>query len=175
MIQLQHGIPVPTPDHQRRITRQKWFEVATVVVLIVGGVAWLAWRSSSPATESGPASLSAAAQALLAEGLQERGNERLHDLEFREFAQGFAPFGCTVALAGAAADAPLDLVLITLYPQPGEAAPPDSVQQVVNHVMELGRKLVPASPEALEKAVRTSEFLPGAPRPHDKGVAATNN
>jgi hypothetical protein len=180
MAKLQHGIPYPAPPapepaHQRRITRQKWFEITVVVLLVCGGVGFLAWRSGGRMPAQSAGTLHESGEDLLGLGARENAAEAIFGLEFRHFSQELKGFECRIAIAGAAADTPLDLAVISLWPEAGEAPPDAARQAAVNHVLDIGLAIVPASGEALEKAVRTSELVSEVPRPHDKGVAATNN
>jgi hypothetical protein len=48
-VPLSAPMPKPTPEHQRKITRGKVFEVVTVITLICTGTAFLYWRGQSQA------------------------------------------------------------------------------------------------------------------------------
>ncbi|MCC6153742.1 MAG: hypothetical protein IT367_08295 [Candidatus Hydrogenedentes bacterium] len=171
------GLPLPTPEHQRKITRNKWFEVITVILMIVIGFGYLAWRNSGtvpPANASN--TLQAAITAVKADGATQLTSTTIGDRTMVSLSKKLAGFDCNVEVLGKSPNEPLETAIIWLAPPPGAFSPSDSsMLEVVNGVGELGHKLVPSTADAMEKAVKTSELIKDAPRPHQRGVAATND
>ncbi len=182
MSETQYGIPYPgpmpspTPEHQRRIFKEKAFEIVTVVVLIIAGFSFLAWRNYQSNQAAAALTINDVAAVIQDASLIPSGTTTLHARTFHGFTKPMGNFTCNVDLIGVGGDDPLETCILWLTPQAGEWPPaPEALQDVVNNVRQLAISILPASAQALEAAVTTSEFLSDAPRPHDKGVAATNN
>jgi hypothetical protein len=170
-------MPSPTPEHQRRITNNKWFEVVTVILMIVVGFGYLAWRNYRANTHIDPArTLSESAKEIEREGGTKLSVSSLFGRQVLSYTQKMDIFDCNVDLIGMDPDSPLETAIIWLTPQPGKWAPEgNSLLKAVNGVGELGQKLVKSSSEAMDKAAKTMELIGDTKRPHDKGVAATND
>lgn len=170
-------LPQPTPEHRRKITRNKWFEVTTVILMIVIGFGYLAWRNSGtvpPANAS--KSLETSIAAVKADGATQLTSTTVGNRTMASLTKKLAGFDCNVELLGKNPNEPLETAIIWLAPPKGTFSPSDSsMLEVVNGVGELGHKLVPSTAEAMEKAVKTSELIKDSPRPHQRGVAATND
>lgn len=182
MPDTNHGIPypgpvpLPTPEHQKKITREKWFEIVTVISVILAGTAFLAWRNYASQSVLNPArSLDDAKAAVIAAGYAEGSTTTLLQREFHTFDKGIEGFDCHADLLGASATAPLDAIIVWLTPERGTAPTPEALQVAVNSVGALGQAVVPTMGEALVKASKTMTFESDAIRPHDKGVAVTND
>ena len=171
------GLPLPTPEHQRKITRNKWFEVVTVMLMIVIGFGYLAWRNSGRAASFNAAqTLEASISAMKEDGATQLSSTTIGNRTMASLSKKLAGFDCNVELLGKYPNAPLETAIIWLAPPAGTFSPSDSLMlEVVNGVGELGHKLVPSTAEAMEKAVKTSELIKDSPRPHQRGVAATND
>ena len=57
----------------------------------------------------------------------------------------------------------------------GGAPSPEQLQDAVNTVSQTGQKIVRSSLDALETATKTMSAVAGPNRPHDKGVAGSND
>lgn len=169
-------VPSPTPDHRRRIVKEKAFEIVTVIVLILAGFGFLAWRTYTAAQAAAGRTIGEAAAILEQAGLAPGETATLMNREFHSFSQSMDNFTCHVDLIGPGGSAPLETLVAWLTPLP-ETWPPtaSALQDVVDSVRRIAKRIVPSSNDALEKAVATSELLGDAPRPHDKGVAATTD
>ncbi|MBX7255731.1 MAG: hypothetical protein K1Y02_05180 [Candidatus Hydrogenedentes bacterium] len=171
------SIPLPTPEHQQRITRQKWFEIATVILLIAGGLTFLGWRDYRNHHRPDPAAtLGESVKTVEAAGYRPAGTAEILGRQFVSFVQPLEDFECHVDLVGLGAEHPVDTAVIWLTPLSGSVDPSEqSLQKAVNTVGFAAQALVAASTQALETASKTMEFISDAKRPHDKGVAGTNN
>lgn len=170
-------VPLPTPEHQRKITLNKVFEVTLVALMIVGGAGYLLWRNSGSITPANPArTLADAAAAVEQEGAVKSGSTRIFDRDMDSYSLELDLFDCHIGLLGKDPNSPLETAIIWLTPKPGDWSPSGkSLLDAVNGVGELGHTLVESSGEAMDKAANTMEFIGHVPRPHDKGVAATND
>lgn len=170
-------VPKPAPEHQRKITYNKVFEVTLVVLMIVGGAGYLLWRNSGSITPANPArTLADAAAAVEREGAVKSGSAKIFDRDMDSYSLESDLFDCHIGLLGKDPSSPLETAIIWLTPKPGGWSPTDkSLLDAVNGVGELGHTLVESTGEAMEKASSTMEFIGDVPRPHDKGVAATND
>lgn len=171
------GIPRPTPEHQRKITRGKWFEILTVVVLIVLGTVFLYVRGQWAAARPDPAaSVAASIAAVQRGGAKAVGDTTLFNRHFWSFGKVLTGFAVHIDLVGEREDAPLETAIIWLTPQPGAGNPSAQVLQgAVNSAGEVAYSLVQSSALAFEKAAKTMEFISDSPRPHDKGVGASDD
>jgi hypothetical protein len=170
-------LPLPTPEHQRKITRGKWFEIVTVMTLIVLGTSFLYWRSERQANApDAAASVTASKLAIEADGALAVGSTTLLGRPIWSYRKLLAGFVAHVDLVGERDDAPLETAIIWLTPQPG-AGPqsPEALQAAVDSVAITAWELVRSSALAFEKASKTMEYISDAPRPHDKGVGASDD
>jgi len=169
-------LPLPTPEHQRKITRNKWFEIGTVVLLIVAGFGFLSFRNYRSTHHVDPAAtLSESAQAIGADGATPVDSTAFFNRTCQSFRKHIEGFECHIDLIGKGADMPLETALIWLTVLPGKEPSPETFQLAVNSVGSLGQTLVFSSAEALEKAAKTMVYVSATQRPHDKGVAGTND
>lgn len=183
MSELKHGIPYPpeipspTPEHQRKITGQKRFEVALVVLLVVGGTAFLMWRNAHHSTSTDPAEhLDTSADAMVHAGCEPSQRQTLLDRPWLTFTRELNGLTCHVNLGAKTNDGPLETAVIWLTTAPGQAPPEgQALQQVVDTVVLLARTLVQSAAGAVDTAVQTSELVTTGRRPYDKGVGSTRN
>ncbi|MBI5093727.1 MAG: hypothetical protein HZB26_14945 [Candidatus Hydrogenedentes bacterium] len=170
-------IPLPSPDHQQRITRQKWFEIGAVALLIAAGAGYLVWRDvRSQTTADNSVSLTASAEVIKQAGGHASGGTVLLNRHFQTFRQELTIFDCQVALIGEGTEDPLETAVIWLTPVPDKWAPTaEAMQGAVNSVASLAQKLVRSAGDALEKASKTMIYVSDTKRPHDKGVAGTSD
>jgi hypothetical protein len=81
-----------------------------------------------------------------------------------------------VDLIGENEDTPLETAIIWLTPQPGAGEPSEhTLQAAVNGAGLVAQLLVRSSGLAFEKAAKTMERISDSPRPHNKGVGATDD
>lgn len=169
--------PLPDPEHQQRITRQKVFEIVCVLLLICGGVGYLMWRGDGMHVDrEAPRTLQEAVAIVEAEGYSPREPAVLHGRLFAAFGRVSSPFESHIALVGPSADEPVEMVLLWLTPQADvKELSPAALKAGVDAVARHGQLLVPSMMEALEKAVNTMVFQSDTERVHDKGVAGTDD
>ena len=170
-------VPRPEPEHQRRITRGKLFEIITVITLIIIGCAYLAWRDDRfhfrpAAAEKMITSMAALKSAGAAEvGISEHKGKTFHSYE-----KSISGFTLHADLVGGPENTPLETAILWLTPLPGAPTPPEAtLREAVNAVGLLARGLVPSSTDAFEKAANTMELINDTPRPHDKGAAGSSD
>lgn len=182
MSNQQYGIPCPnvprehTPEQRRRIFREKAFEIGVVVLLIIAGFSFLAWRSSRQAPPQAVRNIADATAAVERGGGKGAGQSRLFGREFASFTLPMDNFTCHIDLVGTGADAPLETAITWLTPHPGNWPPTETALQLaVNSVGQIAQALVPTAGPALIKAAATMELITAAPRPHEKGVSATSD
>jgi len=177
-VSMEGPVPLPAPEHQRKITRNKWFEIVTVVLMIVIGAGYLSYRNSGGLRPADAVrTLDDAVKTVEETGASKHGQgEGVFGRRIVSFSQAVGIFERRVDLVGTDFGAPLETAIVSLVPLQGEWKPSDTaLLDAVNGVGELGHQLVPSSAEALDKAVTTSESITDTPRPHDKGVAATDD
>ncbi|MBI2433513.1 MAG: hypothetical protein HYV26_11645 [Candidatus Hydrogenedentes bacterium] len=167
--------PAPEPVHQRKITREKWFEIVCVIFLIVGGVGYLAWRNSHAQIPAMAVETLGEAGALAeSKAYKPLDRQSLSGRQIAGYTKPLPEFQCFMNLIGAGESLETAIIWLTpraLAPSPSASA----MQEAVNEVANIASLLVPSSGEALRKAVRTSEFMGEAKRPYDKGVVGTSD
>ncbi len=183
MLESIHVVPVPdpmpqpTPEHQRKINRGKLFEVVTVITLILLGTSFLYWRGQG--FSSGPDAADSIAQSKVAVEQTEAksiGETILYGRQFWSYARPITGFTAYIDLVGERDDTPLETAIIWLTPQPDAGVPTEhTLQAAVNGAGMAAQSLVRSAGLAFEKAARTMESISDSPRPHDKGVGATED
>lgn len=170
-------VPRPEPEHQRRITRQKWFEIVIVVMLIAGGTSFLAWRNNHSHTHHDPAtSMAESVHHIEAAGPARISDARILERRFISLQQPIDAFVCNVDLVASDEQAPLETAIVWLTPTADQWPPTsEALQYAVNRVGQLAQGVVSSTGEALLKASKTMSTIRDAPRPYDKGVAATSD
>jgi hypothetical protein len=177
VVPIPDPMPKPTPEHQRKITRGKIFEIVTVISLILLGTAFLYWRTSLQNAAADPAaSIESSIAALETGGAQPVDETSLFGRRIWSFARPITGFTAHVDLIGEQAATPLETAIIWLTPQPGAGAPTEhTLQAAVNGAGMTAQTLVASAGLAFDKAAKTMEFVSDSPRPHDKGVGATDD
>lgn len=169
--------PEPDPDHNRRILKEKRFEILAVIAFIVLGTGFLMWRGVTPQIiMEGPETLGEAAELIKYAGYGPTGSFTVFERSIDTFGNRIEGFDLTIDLIGIGDDAPFETAIVWLAPVAEEWPPSEEAYQTaVNAVADLGNRLVLHSNEAIQKAIDTSVFERDATRPHDKGVAATQD
>jgi hypothetical protein len=169
--------PEPDPDHNRRILKEKRFEILTVVGLIVAGTAFLMWRGVSPQVViENPETLGDAEQAVQYAGFKPQGQTSFFARTAVTLSRQIDGFECNVDLIGRNETEPLETAVIWLEPNPEQWPPTETqYQDAVNMVSSVGVRLVTTASDAIQTAVDTSLVVNDADRPHDKGVASTQD
>lgn len=169
--------PEPDPEHNRRIIKEKRFEILAVVGFIALGTGFLMWRGVTPTVlRDAPESLSEAVEVVQYAGFARRETTNVLGREVVTLGSDIDAFTCTIDLFGASMDGPLETALIWLAPVAEEWPPTEEAyQDAVDAVANTGVRLVPNADEAIQKAIDTSVTEKDVARPHDKGVAATQD
>jgi hypothetical protein len=170
-------VPEPEPAHRKRILREKGFEIATVVLLVVGGVGFLIWRDARSHSAPDPArSLAASAEAMEAAGGVPSEPVALPARQLLTFRQEIGDFVCRVGLVGEGPESPLETAVIWATPESGRAdLSTEALQKLVDGTALLAQKLVRSSSRAVETAANTMEVVRDGDRLHDKGVGQTGD
>ena len=170
-------VPLPTAEHQQKITRQKWFEIITVILLILAGTGFLAWRNNHTHTHlDANSTITESGEALESAGFEAEGTTSILNRQFATFHEKLDIFDCRIDLVGTGPDAPMETAIVWLTPIAGTWSPTaESLQAAVNRVGELGQTLVQTSGEALVTATSTLSSIRDVKRPHERGVAATSD
>jgi len=177
-----NGIPYPSPPprpepaHQKKITREKWMEIAIVISLIISGAAFLAWRNYSQAPNAGASNSIAESATVLKKFDALPASEKvIYGRTFWSFQKPLAGFTANIDLVGEREDTELETAIIWLTPIPGNPAPSESdLQAAVNGAGQIAESLLPSAGLAFETASKTMELI-NTNRPHDKGVGATTD
>jgi hypothetical protein len=169
--------PEPDPDHNRRILKEKRFEILTVVGFIVLGTGFLMWRGVTPQIiTDAPETFGESIETVQSVGLARGESVSLFGRNVVSFGQHMEGFDCSVDLFGVSDDRPLETALVWLTPVAAEWPPSEAeYQDAVNAVANIAVRLLPSSDDAIERAIETSVFERDADRPHDKGVAGTQD
>ena len=175
--------PNPDPDHQQSINRQKYFEIAAVIIMIIVGFGYLAISTgidqNSASTHQTKAQLSSI---LTEQGFQSTDSPTIQGQSFQTFTQQGELLRTTVDLISYSDDTQtaLGTILIAVSLPEGHPFPPDTiiepaVQKAFNTVTDLTEALVPHSTPGLEKAVSTTVPMSINSVKHHKGVAQTSS
>ncbi len=169
--------PAPDPEHNRRILKEKRFEILAVMGFIILGTGFLMWRGVRPTiVMEGPDTFGEAVELVQYSGYAKEGTTDLFGRTVVTFGAPIEGFVLSIDLFGTGDDVPLETAILWLEPNPDEWPPSEEeYQKAVNAVADVGVRLVSHSNEAIQKAIDTSVFERDAERPHDKGVAATQD
>jgi hypothetical protein len=175
--------PQPDVEHQQTINRQKYFEIAAVMIMILVGFGYLALsinnREARDATEALSHDLSSI---LEVEGYEAKGTSNIQGQRFETFIHQSAVLRTTIDLVtlGDSATHNHNAFIIAVSLPEGQTVPPvaviePAVQEAFNAISLLGEELLPRSTPSLQKAVATTAPISNSPVDHLKGVAQTNS
>lgn len=175
--------PKPDAELQQTINRQKYFEIAAVVIMILVGFGYLAISTNKSQTAaSNQASPTDLASMLTTQGFQEAIPSTILGQEFQTYTQQNEILQTTVDLIsfGEESQSAIGTILIAVSLPKDRPLPPDeiiepAIQKTFNAVTELGEGLVPHSTHGLEKAISTTVPISNTPIQHHKGVAQTSS
>ena len=176
--------PQPEAEHQQTINRQKYFEIASVIIMILVGFGYLALSINN--RESASTSVSGTVEdmpsVLTTQGYTAEGTTTILDQRFDTFTHQGGILRTTVDLMslGAKADSEINAFIIAVGLPANQPLPPDgviapAVQDAFNVVAELGEALLPHSTPGFEKAVATTAPIQLNAVYHLKGVAQTSS
>jgi hypothetical protein len=177
----ESGRLIPDADHQNNINRQKFFEIAAVIVMILVGFGYFA--ISNDGTGSGVAGSTSSADLgaiLRAEEFKELGQASALNQTFDQFRAQAGILQTSVDVVSVNDNSQADAILIAVGLPSGKTMPPDAVaekaiQEAFDQVTELAELLLPASTESLSKAVNTTVPVTHGDIVIRKGVAQTNS
>ncbi len=172
---------MPDEDHQQKINRQKYFEIASVIILILVGFGYMAISSGRNAAPGDGTSTIANLSALIeGQGFQVLGSSMALTREFHGFSEQGDILNTSVELVSPESGQDAEAIIFAVGHPQGTPFPSDdvaeaAVQAAFDRVAKLGEVLVPSSSQGLSTAVNTTvEVSSGAVR-YLKGVAQTSN
>ncbi len=175
--------PNPDPTHQHAINRQKYFEIAAVVIMILVGFGYLA-LSTSKTQVANPHQVAATdvSSAVLKAGFEETDTASILGQQFTTYTRQTGILHTTIDLVTADNDPQpsVDTIVIAVSLPANRPFPPDTViepavQEAFNAVVDLGETLLPVSTPGLKKAVATTATITANAVDHQKGVAQTSS
>jgi hypothetical protein len=176
--------PQPEPEHQQSINRQKYFEIAAVIIMIIVGFGYLALSiNARESAGTGVSGTAADMPSILAkQGYKDEGTTTILDQRFDTFTQQSGILRTTVDLMslGTEANSEINAFIIAVGLPPNQPLPPDeviapAVQEAFNSVTQLSEALLPHSTPGFEKAVATTAPIQLNTVYHLKGVAQTSS
>lgn len=172
--------PVPDPEHQHRIKRQKIFEIGAVMVMIVVGVGYFAISNrASQSRTVGPITMSSFSNIVFANDFEATGDTSILGHRFRSYSREEPILWTSLDIISAEDDEAVEALLIVVSHPGGTPFPTDEVaeraiQEGLDEMADLCEHLIPSSNLALQKAVITmSAGKEGVL--HNKGVAQTSD
>ena len=172
--------PAPDPEHQHRINKQKGFEIATIIVLVIVGVGYFAISNRPPAGQGdGPNTVAKLLQIVTSHDYTSEGESLILGRKFHSYRRQEGVFQSTIDLIEDAETNSVEAILIVVSHPAGKTFPPDDVaeaatQDALNTMVRFGEALIPSSPPALQKAAITMS-LGKRGILHNKGVAQTSD
>jgi hypothetical protein len=150
------------PEHQQNINRQKYFEIATVIILILVGFGYLSISTGqTPAANDGSAKIHDLVD--IVEGMDyisgdvlQAGEQTIHPLHLT------GPIlNSSVDIISATDSEVAHTIILSVHFPANETFPADdiaepAIQEAFNASATLGELLVPRSTESLSKAVNTT-------------------
>lgn len=169
------------PDHQQSINRQKYFEIATVITLIIVGFGYLAISiGRRPDAGDGTATISNHTAILLSDGYEQVESTRAMDQRFHSFRLQDETLLTSIDLVSAD-EGDRTQVIIFSVGLPSEKTMPSvevaakMVQDAFDSIADLGERLVHDSTLGLSKAVKTTVVVTNDDTRFHKGVAQTSS
>lgn len=175
----QQGHFVPGEAHQLKLNRQKYFEIATVITLILVGFGYLAISiGNQPNAGDGTTTISNQTSILLSANFDQQESVRAMDRRFDSFSKQGDTLLTTVDLISADGVDSAEAVIFSVGIPEEEAMPSvedaeKMVQEAFDAVADLGERLVPTSTDGLSKAVNTTVVVSEDGVRFMKGVAQT--
>ncbi len=177
----ESGRLVPDAEHQLNISRQKFFEVSAVVVMIIVGFGYFAIsKGRTEANATGSTTVTDLSAILRAENFEERDSSTALDQTFHQFLLGNAILQTSVSLVSDEGSEQTYAILISAGLPAGKTFPPDdiaekAIQDTFDEIADLGELLVPSSTQGLSKAVHTTVPVSNGSTRLRKGVAQTSS
>lgn len=174
------GHIVASDEHQQNLRNQKYFEVATVIILILVGFGYLAISiGNRPIAGDGTSTLANLASVVgsvdFVQGDQVESAEHVFHPYTRE-----GDLHTAIDFVLREGKERVDTIIVSVSLPPGTELPSNEragelAQEAFNDVAELSDRLVPTSLEGLSNAVRTTTDVADGDTAFLKGVAQTAN
>lgn len=176
----EKGHIVASDEHSQNLRNQKFFEVATVITLILVGFGYLAISiNQRPIEGDGTSTLTNLASIVSSVDFAQGEAIRAGDHRFHTYTRENDLY-TAIDFVTPEADNHVDTIIVSVSLPPGEEMPSDEragelAQQAFDDVAELSERLVPTSLEGLSKAVKTTSDVSNGDTEFMKGVAQTAN
>lgn len=175
------GRLIPDAEHQGNINRQKFFEIATVIVLIIVGFGYFAisngrtFNQASGSTTTPDLSAILRSENFVSEDAFNALGKTVHSFH----AQGDLLYTSIDLIAENGSDETEAIIVVADLPA-GTPFPSDditghAVQETFDEITRLGELLIPSSTQSLSKAVSTTVPVSNGSTRFHKGVAQTNS
>lgn len=177
----ENGKILRDADQQQTINRQKYFEIATVIILIIVGFGYLAISTGrSPDAGDGTTTITNHTAILLSDGYDQAESTRAMGQRFHSFRLRGDTLLTSVDLVSADDGERTQLIIFSVGLPSEKAMPSDDeaatmVQEAFDAVAELGERLVRQSTQGLSKAVNTTVAVTNDDTRFHKGVAQTSS
>jgi hypothetical protein len=175
------GRLIPDAEHQNSINRQKYFEIATVITIIIVGFGYFAISiGRTPGGDVGSTTIENLGAILRSEGFEGSQASTALDREFTGFVKQGKILRTTIDLVGAVDSDVTEAIIFATSLPTGRPFPSDdiakaAVQESFNEIVHLGELLVPASTDGLSKAANTTTEVKSGDINFRKGVAQTSS
>lgn len=177
----ESGRLVPDAEHRININRQKFFEIATIIVLIIVGFGYFAISTGRTAPRgNGSTTVTNLSAILLAENFEQRDTSTAFRRRFHSFHAQDGILRTTINLISAEDSDQTEAIIFAAGLPAGEPFPSDkvaekAVQHTFDEITRLGELLMPSSTQGLSKAVNTTVPVSSGKIKFRKGVAQTNS
>jgi hypothetical protein len=174
------GRLIPDPTHQTNINRQKFFEIATVIVLIFVGFGYFAISSGGAARGAGSTALHDLAAILESENFTHLQDSNALGQTFHSYTTELNTLQIQTDLVALQASEETQAIIITVFLPNGDSLPPADkfdaiIQDTFNDISELTELLIPSSTDSLSKALKTTVPVTSNETKFHKGVAQTSS
>ncbi len=170
--------PLPAPEHQRRITKSKFFEISAVALMIVVGLTFVSVRNRAP-DDDVLASVVSLSNVAGANNYEFTGESSAFGRKFLGYQKEAGIFQTTLQLIANEESDALEAILIVVASPVGKAFPPDQVaesaiQASLDDITVLSGELHPTFVQAMETASKTMTAGKDGVA-HTKGVSQTSD
>jgi len=177
----EEGKLIPNPEHQVNINRQKFFEIATVIVMIFVGFGYFAISNKSISSQGNGSTTITNLEAILnSEDFEQLDSSTVLNHTFRNYTKKDAILQTLINLISIEGSDQTNAVIFTASLPSGTPLPPSdvldkTVQNTFDEIARIGELLIPVSSQGLSKAVSTTIPVSNPNAQFLKGVAQTNS
>ena len=177
----ESGKLIPEADHQTNINRQKYFEIATVIIMIIVGFGYFAISSGRAGIEvTGSTSATDLGAILRSENFEQLESETILGQTFDRYRVQNGLLRTVVDVVSTDGDEQTNAIIFSAglpgdTPFPSDDIAEKAIQDSFDEIARLGELLVPSSIEGLSKAVNTTVPVSNSITEFRKGVAQTNS